>query len=136
MENNYNNLSPKVKEVFNKLGFSELEDMGKPYYAGLQQGKIYNVKGSNKLREMKDGSTPKKYGSLKLKQINGTFKSFKVHRLIARFKPNPENKPIVHHKTGLKDHNGIDEIEWVTQSENIKYYYADKKTKNDTEATN
>lgn len=127
MRRSYNDLSPNVKEVFNKLGFVELDNMGKPYYAGLKQGKIYRVKESNKLKEMKDGATPRKYGRVKLKQSDGRFKTFLTHRLIASFKENPNNDPIVHHETGLKNHNGIDELEWTTHKQNTAYYFEKSK---------
>ena len=47
-------------------------------------------------------------------------KSYYIHRLVAQtFIPNPENKPQVNHKDGNKLNNHIDNLEWVTQSENM-----------------
>lgn len=41
------------------------------------------------------------------------------HRLIAKtFLPNPDNKPEVNHKNGIPGDDWIDNLEWVTKSEN------------------
>lgn len=49
-------------------------------------------------------------------------KSIKIHRLVANaFIPNPEDKPQVNHKDGNKKNNHIDNLEWVTGSENVMH---------------
>lgn len=45
-----------------------------------------------------------------------------VHRLIAlTYIPNPENKPQINHKDGNPLNNNVDNLEWVTQQENMTH---------------
>lgn len=55
---------------------------------------------------------------------NGKYKTFSIHRLVAEsFLPNPNNFPVVNHKDGNKLNNKADNLEWCTQSHNVKESY-------------
>lgn len=93
-------------------------------YEGLYQissfGRVKSLKcGRQKI--LKLGSNPLGYSIIGLWKDKKQ-KFFPVHRIVATtFISNPKNKPEVNHIDGNKKNNNIDNLEWVTKSENMKH---------------
>jgi hypothetical protein len=62
-------------------------------------------------------------GYLRIKLSNkGKSRRVMLHRIIAKaFIPNPENKPFINHINSDRKDNRIENLEWCTQSENVKH---------------
>lgn len=80
---------------------------GKPGYKRIYPGKTFKT-------EM----TVEGYSRILLMK-NAKKKRYMCHRLVAStFIPNPENKPFVNHRNGIRNDNRVVNLEWCTQSEN------------------
>lgn len=63
---------------------------------------------------------------------NSKHKNLFHHRVLAEhFIPNPENKLCVNHKNGIKTDNRLDNLEWVTYSENMNHALENKLNKSE-----
>lgn len=82
-----------------------------------------NIKGRILILEFNSAD----YNMVLLYNKNNKRKHHFVHRLVAQaFIPNPKNKEQVNHKNKIKTDNHINNLEWATQSENMKHALKDK----------
>jgi len=93
-----------------------------PNYKASTDGKIWDTEFAADGRWLNTCIINTGYLKVRIDKVNKL-----IHRLVAQtFIPNPNNKSIVHHKDGNKLNNYVDNLEWVTQSENIKHYLINK----------
>lgn len=96
-----------------------LEYKNSGYYI-TEDGLVINSKGKRLKQYINDNF---KYYFLILR-IEKKPKTMFIHRLVAEtYIKNTENKPQINHKDGNKLNNHFTNLEWVTQSENVKHAY-------------
>lgn len=82
-----------------------------------------NIFGYKRNKTVKQRLNKFGYCTIKLCKENKLY-YFMVHRLVAQaFIPNPDNLPQVNHKDGNKLNNNVNNLEWCTQSYNMKHAY-------------
>ena len=92
-------------------------------YEGLykidENGNVFSVRNNKFLNTT---VFPNGYEYVHLCNGKAKTKLLRVHRLVAEaFIPNPNDLPQVNHKDGNKLNNNVDNLEWVTASENQKH---------------
>ena len=88
-----------------------------------------NIKNNKTERILKQTINRNGYNTFSL-CANGKHKTVKIHRLTAlAFIPNPGNKPHVDHINNIKTDNNVNNLRWVTNSEN---HYNQKLSKANT----
>jgi len=97
--------------------------MGRERWKQLERHPQYEISSMGRVRNILTGYTLKNYddgkGYLRVKLGRS---NCRVHILVAEaFIPNPENKLFVNHKKGKKHDCRASQLEWVTQSENMKH---------------
>ena len=91
-----------------------------PGYEVSSNGDVYSTKRNIVMKQHPDSWGYPRITLMK----NGVKLRRSVHRLVAEaFIPNPSNKPEINHIDGNKNNNHINNLEWVTHSENIRHSY-------------
>ena len=87
-------------------------------YAISTEGDVINIITEEFL---KPGKNKKGYPQISLTH-NGVRYTFRIHTLVAKaFIPNPNNLPQVNHIDGNKCNNNVNNLEWITNLENMRH---------------
>lgn len=111
------------KDIMGYEGLYQVSNKGR--IKGLDRMGGHNLGG---LRKFKGGIKKSVIRSTGYPMImlykNNKCKNYYIHRLVAQhFILNPENKPLVNHKNGVKTDCYVENLEYSTYSENLLHAY-------------
>ena len=109
-------ISETWKDIKTHLGSYQVSNLGRVKSLNHYNGKFKKYSNIEKIRQNQVNNKGYYYVLL---YNNKKIKSCYIHRLVAEtFISNPENKLFINHKDGNKLNNNINNLEWVTKSEN------------------
>ena len=117
-----NNINEIWRTIKGYEGLYEVSNLGrvKSLSKKIKNGQGYRITKERVLKNIKDSYN---YEVVRLCR-NCKNTQPKVHRLVAQaFIKNPNNKPQVNHKDGVKSNNFWKNLEWATCQDNIRHAY-------------
>lgn len=109
------------KDVVGYEGLYKVSNMGKVYSYPKTWKAGFGATVGHKGKERKVSLGKNGYLNLLLNK-DGKEKYHSVHRLVANaFIPNPNNLPVVNHIDENVTNNCVENLEWMTQKDNIMY---------------
>lgn len=110
------------KDIKNYEGIYQVSNLGRVRSLTRKVKTFYGFR-TTKGQLLKPLKTNRNYFRVDLKQ-NQKDKYVSIHRLVAEaFIPNPNNYPVINHIDGDTSNNKANNLEWCTQSHNIKEAY-------------
>ena len=92
-----------------------------PNYSVTEDGRVFN---NNRKCFISGYRSKKGYRFVTLKGADGKMRNLTIHRLVAQaYIPNPLCKAEVNHINGIKGDDRVENLEWVTHSENALHSF-------------
>lgn len=89
-------------------------------YAVTSCGKVWSYRSQKFLQPVACCGGEGEYLAVNLYDECGVHKLCTIHRLVAKaYIPNPKGLPVIDHVDGNTMHNYVNNLEWVTQPENV-----------------
>lgn len=107
-------------KIINSIEYKLIPIQGNEHYYISNEGYVYSEK-SNKVLKRRTNTPGYWTYAIRLK---GKRKEVLLHRMLAlTYLKHVKGKDCINHKDGVKKNNNLDNLEWVTQTENVNHAF-------------